>query len=388
MARAALAYLRSAQGPDGTTGGSLVSAWSAMAFGAHGERAQDIRAAGGRNLLEGLTAASLVSATDVERQILAVRAAGVDPHGFGGQNLVSILLGRFHDGQLGETSLLNDDMFGILALLAAEVSPRAPEIEQTVSTLLQRQDRDGLWENLDLTAAAIQALRAYGARGGRLDVRDAVSRARGFLRSHQDRFGGFGENSATTSWGIQAVVALGEDPETWRTPDGATPWTALLRYRNSSGGFGWQSNVDVSPFMTAYAVPALLGIPWPITLLSIAQAPMTLATTSTPTPTATATPSSSPRIAGAAAQRVGSPRSTPPPPRTTAEVVLTDESIQPPRLDTVRADVFASTQIPPGFRPLAPVDRQFAVTAFALSNTGLGLALARILARLRPFVSG
>ncbi|MDP3685778.1 MAG: terpene cyclase/mutase family protein [bacterium] len=374
-ARAALQYLRNRQGDQGDIDGDIVTGWSAIAFGAHGERGEAIRR--NRSLLDALADARLTSATDIERQILAVRAAGANPRAFADTDLIQMLKERVRNGQIGEEALLNDDIFGVLAFLAAGEPPTDPAVQSGVRTILQQQAGDGSVGGLDLTAAAIQALRAYAARGGSTDIGPVLDRARTYLRSRQDRFGGFGENSATTSWAIQAIIALGEDPASWRTPSGGTPWTALLRYQNVNGGFGWRTSDDVSAFMTAYAAPALLGVSWPVTLLSVE--PVAAAPVASPTPTPKATPK--PRVAGTAAgtASTAAPRTVPGASRT-GSVSGTPSPTPSAEVPTSQTETIRP---PPGFVPLAPVDRQFALTLFSTANIGIGVSVMRMVSKLR-----
>lgn len=364
-AERALDWLRGQQSSDGNIGGDMTSAWSAMAFGADYQWASDV-VRGGDSLLAALGRASLNRATDIERQILAIRAAGADPGSFNGRDLVSDLKGDFKQGQFGEEALINDDIFGILALLAAAEEASTTEIVQAVAGVLKAQESDGSWGSVDMTAAAVQALQAYAREGGSVVVSEAVDRARGYLRDNQDQYGGWGENSATTAWAIQAIVALGESPGDWQTGSGQTPWQALLRYRNSNGGFGWKSDNDVSSFMTAYAVPALLGVPWPITLLDIKT--MTVETSE---PLAgelvvVSSPAVSPAVAGATIEQLPAYASD----VTGAEQAL---GVQP---DGTGAE---GAVTPTGFISPGAGDRVFVVALFSLANLGIGVVLARLM---------
>ena len=267
-ARRALGYLRDNQDSDGTIGGTVVSGWSAMAFGANGERASDVKQ-GGVTLWDGLSLASLDKATDVERQIMAVRAAGGNPRDWQTRNLVQDLRSYYKQGQFGEETLINDDIFGVLALLAADESVTTLELRQGVSNIILWQEDNGSWVNVDLTAAAIQALREYEARGGDINVTQAVEGARDYLRDEQDDDGGWAYNSASTAWVIQAIFVLGEDPNNWSNKDGKTPWNSILGYQKDNGGISWKLTDNESTFMTAYVVPALLGVSWPIQVLGV-----------------------------------------------------------------------------------------------------------------------
>jgi len=290
-AKRALAYLRDRQDSDGTIGGSSVSAWSTIAFGANEDKSETIKK-GNVSLLSAFTKTQPESATDIERLILALRATGQSPRNYQGTDYVKQLKNKYYDNQFGETTLINDDIFGILALLAADEPRNSIYLHDSVTTLLKKQNNVGAWENLDLTAATIQALKRYQQLGGDINIKNNIEHAKDYLKNHQDNIGGFGENSATTAWGIQAIVALGEDPLDWNITSN-NPITALISYQNSDGGFGWKNNIDVSTFMTAYAIPALLYTPLPVTKLQIETVNQIVVL---PSPTPAATPTTSPKI--------------------------------------------------------------------------------------------
>src|SRR3989338_9437074 len=104
-------------------------------------------------------------ATDYERRILAIVAAGENPTSFAGTNWV-IRLGDFFDGnQIGATGLLNDDAWGILAFRAAGISSNDKRVTAPRDVLLQNQNTDGGWgfarqaaSDTNDTAIVIQAL--------------------------------------------------------------------------------------------------------------------------------------------------------------------------------------------------------------------------------------
>lgn len=368
VATRALAYLKSKQQADGSIDGTIVTGWAAMAFGSHNERFTP----------DTLISYNPESTTDIERHILAIRAGGANPRRFGGRNLVDLIKSRFTNNQFGDAALVNDDIFGILSLMASGESVSSTEIHATIDTLLNKQGNDGAWENIDLTAAAIQALKEYEKRGGSHEISEATKKARTYLKLNQDNKGGFGENSATTSWAIQAIVALGEDPNQWFNITNKTPWNALLSYQNSSGAFGWKSDSDVSLFMTTYAVPALLSAPWPIDSLSIttsATGGQVLATSSPPTPS----PSEVPRVAG-----INSTASS-----TIPFSLSTDSAIQTPLpppasvLNTTPINTPSTLITPPSkFIPINQADHNFAFILFGLANVGLGVTITRLVSKL------
>ena len=372
--RLALDYLKRQQGTDGRIEGDLVTAWSVMSFGADGQRAEMVSNLG-KTLWDGLAGAQLSSATDVERQIMAVRAAGGNVRLWQGRNLVQELRGYLKEGQLGETTIINDDIFGVLAWLAADQAIGSSEVEQTVNTVLANQDSDGAWGSIDLTAAAMQGLQEYMKRGGKIEVTLASERARSYLFSHQDKYGGVGGKLASTAWGIQAIVALGEDPAGWKNNEGKTPWQALARYQNSNGGFGWRSKEDVSSFMTAYAIPALLGKAWPITTESMVksetinyeQVAGTRLTQNVPT----ATPQlASPAVAGIQTRAEEQ--------ESQAEYAVPLENVSDNNVSETMDSVSSDEGVPKEFIPPNRNDWGFVLSLFSLANMGIGVTGARL----------
>lgn len=384
MAEQALAWLRTQQATDGSIDGPMVTAWSAVAFGSSRVRADDVRSAGS-SLADALADAPLNSATDIERYILAVRAAGLHPRSFSQRDAVAALRSHVHGGQIGARDQVNDDIFGVLALLAADESPHSTAIQAGIHGILATQEEDGSWQSIDLTAAALQALQAYHQQGGTINAAPAVAGARAWLRAQQDSHGGFGNNSASTAWAVQAIIALGEDPAQWRTATGATPWHALADYQLTSGAFSWKDGGSPSAFMTAYAVPALMQQPWPVTQLPVKnpnQATEIAASNNLALPTTT-TPSRANPLPAARLSAVQAD---------SAPVAATD--IPSPQVlgafdDTVSADQASAPQLslfppPPAISlPLTSADRRFAVALFGLANAGSGIAAGRLLAKLR-----
>ncbi len=378
-ARAAINYLSSQQGADGKIEGDLVTAWSAIAFAADGQRGDTVKGPGG-SLWAGLAAAELSSATDIERQIMAVAATGGNPRDWQGRNLVQELRGYFIGGQVGEVTIINDDIFGVLAWLAAGEPVDSSEVEQTIRTVIANRDDNGAWGSIDLTAAAVQGLREYAKRGGLINVNPVIEEARSYLRNHQDEYGGWGKNLASTAWGIQAVVSLGENPAEWPNPEGKTGWQALARYQNDNGGFGWQANQDVSSFMTAYAVPALLGKSWPITPEQAIESETSLDETTevglkaVPTTAIVTALPLNPMVAGIQAGDEGE---------------ISGPGEVGTREETVQADSSAQTERGPGDREVVnkfiqPNERdwQFVFSVFSLANIGIGVTVARLFIKI------
>jgi len=103
-------------------------------------------------------------ATDYEKTILALTAAGKDPRNYGNVDFVEKLKSFYLEKQIGSPSLLNDDFWGILALVAAGERVSNQIIQDSKNFILTNQNKDGGWSyavggNSDTndTAAAILA---------------------------------------------------------------------------------------------------------------------------------------------------------------------------------------------------------------------------------------
>lgn len=281
----ALAYLVSTQHADGSFGAPFLSDWAALALAA-----ADPSVAKTKLHDYFLTAVpTLSSVTDYERHALALEALGIDPYLGTSVDYIAPITRAFDGTQIGDAALDNDDIFALFPLLAAGYGTNDAIIAETTSFILSRQGQDGSWDgSIDVTAAAIQALAQLHSLP---NVSAALSKAEAYLHSGQQSNGGFG-NSFSTSWVLQAIVALGESPSDWAS-NSFTPQEFLASLQQSDGGIEFvSSDVQTRIWATAYAIPAVLGKTWPILLQSFAK-PIATSTpfvaTTTP-PVATSTP--------------------------------------------------------------------------------------------------
>jgi len=282
----ALNYLRSQQDNTGKISDFGTSAWAVMAIAAAGEDPDDWKVGSHPSIVDYLAAnaADASSASDYARMLLAIAAADEDPTDFGEIDFVALLEAEHAGNQIGNASLLNDDFWGVLALVAAGENPATSTIIQdSVAFILANQSAtDGGWSwgvggdsDVDDTAAAIMALIAAGQPPASTPISDGLD----YIRSTQMANGGFeswgSTNADTDCCGICAIAAADENPtgEDWESGAGNDPVDDLLTFRQSSGGddgaFYWQ---DDTPGMsaaktTACAIIALLGDYFPIAVL-------------------------------------------------------------------------------------------------------------------------
>ncbi len=246
--------------------------WSLMARSAIDQYA-------GQNFLRGKI--SDASALDLEKRILAITAQGQNPRTWSKQNFVSSLLSKFDGNQIGDSNLLNDDIFGLLALSSAGES--GDVINKIRAHILANQNSDGGWgfsrggsSDSNTTAMTVAALRASGG--------NAPGNAISYLKNTQNQDGGYGytpsseSDGASTAWVIIGLRSAGAS-----VPQNSINYLESLQLQD--GSFKWMNSSSGSSLVTAYAVIALSGKSMPIR--SIAASP-------TPTPSPNPAPNPTP----------------------------------------------------------------------------------------------
>lgn len=255
---------------------STTNAWVVMALASAGEHSD-------------VTAFKTVSgdkATDIVAAILALTANGKDPRSYGSVDLVAKLKSFHQNSQLGDATLINDDAFGILALISAGVLPSDTVVADSKAYILSHQNANGGWSwaasgssDADDTASAMMALLQAGV--AKTDL--AITKAVDYLKSLQNADGGFPSdpsfdaktNAPSTAWVISAINALGDDAHSW-VKSGHNPVDALLALQAPSGFFRYQptSEADTfTPTVSAYAVVALEGKYYPVAKVSTSSYP-------------------------------------------------------------------------------------------------------------------
>jgi hypothetical protein len=183
---------------------------------------------------------------DLERSILALEGAGLNPHNFGGADLVSDLRAkRDRDGSVdGQVNLT---AFYALAMRAAGADSGA--LKRSASWLRSAQNGDGGWgiapkapSESDSTGAALQGLIAAGAAG------KSASQGARWLRKAQQHGGAWALgssgvlNSQSTAWAVQGLIAAGSGAD---EIDAAQEYLAKLHA--SDGHYRYSSSSDQTP---------------------------------------------------------------------------------------------------------------------------------------------
>ncbi len=265
--------------------GALASDWAMTALAATGTNAADVRAgladpsAQDYYLGEWQAEGPGGAGTDAERGILAGGAGGIQASRLGSSsdatrsNLVARVAELWDGEQIGEAGLLNDDIFGVLALYQAG-APQ-PLLRRIVDYLRAKQLPDGGWSwnsspgasaDTDMTGSVVAAFCAAGVPTDDPDLQQALT----LLHSLQDEeTGGFvapppfgvGVNTDTTAWVASGLVQCGIDPQSpeWTTAEGRTALDYLVSMQAEDGHFDWTDEYGGGAFETYDAVRPLAG---------------------------------------------------------------------------------------------------------------------------------
>jgi energy-coupling factor transport system substrate-specific component len=269
---ASAAWLIGEQNPDGgfaaVPGGPsspAMTGWAMLGLEAAGRNPLDLREAG-RTPVSYLHSQvdRLRSTGDLERTIIALEGAGLEPRDFAGTDLVAELRSR-RDGDGSVDGQTNLTAFYVLAMRATGVD--SSELSRSADWLRRAQGDDGGWgfqpqapSDPDSTGATVQALAAAGSGGG------SLSSGVRYLHRAQQRGGGFAlstsgvVNSQSTAWAIQGLVAAGAGGEPL---DDALGY--VERLRSPDGHYSYSSSSDQTPiWVTAQVLLAVARAPFPL----------------------------------------------------------------------------------------------------------------------------
>lgn len=261
-------FLSLNQNPDGSFGsGRFFTDWAAVALGSLSQKNETYNRTK-TYLLGDFDPGSLTA--DYERRAMALMSLDINPYTGTKTNYILKISSSFDGQQIGDNSLVNDDIFGLLVLLKSGYEPTEEIIKNSANFILSNQD-NGSWGSVDLTAAAIQSLLLLknqnnldGALKTRMDT--ALESAFTFLRNSQKSNGGFDNNSISTSWAIQALAANGESETSWEK-NYLSPSDFLYSKQMTDGGLD-ETTLDLNSrlWSTSYAIPAGQRNPWSIVL--------------------------------------------------------------------------------------------------------------------------
>ena len=273
-------YVRSAQNADGgwglgpgQTSTDLATGWAALGLAAAGHNPLDVRRRG-RSPIDYMRsrARRVTDIGGIERTVLVVRAAGLNPRRFGGRDLIAAIARRQQrSGAIA--GFVSYTSFGVLAYRAAGMSRSSSRIRRAARWLVRQQNADGGFNvrgrggrsGIDDTGYALQALAAAGRRRS-----TATRRAVRFLLRHHAGDGGFAltpggrSNAQSTSYAVQGLVAAGVRIGTVRR-SGRTPLAYLASLTERSGRVRYSRTSAQTPvWVTAQALPAFAQRPFPL----------------------------------------------------------------------------------------------------------------------------
>lgn len=369
---------------------TMTTAWAMLGLEAAGRNPLDV-VKGGRTPVDYLRAnvKKLRSSGDMARTIVALEGAGVDPHSFGGENLVATLADRraangSFEGWPGTTA------FSVIALRRA--GARAG-LSETLSWLAGVQNPDGGWgdvpgreSNADVTSLAMQAM--PGTQAG--------DRGLGYLRKTQRQNGGFAlggsasVNAQSTAWAVQGMIAVGASPQSIK--EGGNSALDYLDARQAADGhFSYSSSSDQTPvWVTAQALVAAAGkafpiVPPPRTSLPVApQSTPGTEPSGVPAPLPTFEPSTSPEssFGGIGSGGTGSPKKSGPFPSVKAPG---NAAIKPPPKGAQNDSLTPAPQPPatpgPSFEPAGSNASPWTPLAIGLACGGIALGSVLTLGR-------
>jgi energy-coupling factor transport system substrate-specific component len=279
---AAVGWLRAAQNDDGGFGfapgeesSPVMTGWAALGLEAAGINPLDLDHGDSTpiSFLAG-NVREITTTGDIERTILVLRGAGLDPRHFQGHDLVGRLLARRGgDGSWG--GQVNQTAFGVVALRAAGSTGGSSRPARWLRSI---QNSDGGWgfakgsaSDADTTGAVLQGLAAAGNRAG-------IRRAVAYLRNVQRSGGGFPlaggvVNAQSTAYAVQGLLAAGVSPGSVRN-GGRSPLDYLASVQAADGHYRYSASSDQTPvWVTGQALLAANGAAFPLAAVPRSAAP-------------------------------------------------------------------------------------------------------------------
>jgi energy-coupling factor transport system substrate-specific component len=274
-----LSWLERAQSGDGgfaavegQSSSPAMTGWAILGLEAAGVHPAAVRT-DGNSAIEYLRgeADRVQSVGDIERTILALAGAGLNPRKFGGADLVARLR-RHLDDDGSVQGQVNLTAFYALAMRSAGADPSS--LKRPARWLRRTQNADGGWginapapSESDSTGAALQALVAAGARSR------ATSDGAKWLRIAQREGGGWAlggsgvVNSQSTAWAIQGLAAAGGGSR-----EIGRGLAYLRRLQAPDGHYRYSASSDQTPiWVTAQVLLAIERQPFPVPTVAAPQ---------------------------------------------------------------------------------------------------------------------
>ena len=284
----AFEFLIAEQKKDGSFGEDIYTDWSAIAFSSR-DGYEVNKDALKKYFIHNKTSGTLL--TDYERRAMALMASGLDPYSTNGENYIEKISSSFDGKQFGDKNEDNDDIFGLIVLQSAGFSPAEKMISDDISFILSKQKVNGSFdESVDMTGAAIGALsfsQDTKDANKNKDVKDALQKAKDFLKQNQKNTGGWA-NVSSTAWAIEGILGFGEKPEDWVKSD-KNPLGYLTENQDTDGGIKGES-IKNRIWETAYAITAISGKTWNQIMVEFNKPPIKVNTQATQIKVAKITP--------------------------------------------------------------------------------------------------
>ena len=287
----AAAYLINHQAADGslTSGVDDTGEWAAIALASAGRQFNQVTD-GGDSLLQYFINTKNIdltpdgSAYHLEQRMLALHAGGYDTASFEGVNYDDLLAGQYATGKISTSDTTYDDIFGIMAIVAADSPTLTAYLQSATDSLAGYQKPDGgycstvscSWgEDVDSTAMAYAALAVARDKGvttvnGTTPIDTIMSAAHQYIFASETNnlFGSFGPNYSTTSIVAMALNTAGENTQAIAT--------TIMAGQDTSGGIRYDSDPTdpyggPSVYNTDFAILALLGTNWLLNPAPIAR---------------------------------------------------------------------------------------------------------------------
>lgn len=247
----AINFLSVNQESNGSFGEMLYTDWVAIAVAKTGDEAESLKNKISNYLKNENFQSPVV--TDIERHAMALMSFCIDPYTGTNTNYIDKIISSFDGTQLGDASLYSDDIFGLIVLSHAGYNKDDEIIKKIVSYVIKNQSGDGSWGSVDMTSAAIEALRNFKDIEG---VNESISKGEEYLIKEQKDDGSFG-NSFSTSWAVQSLLANNSFSQ---EVDNGIKY--LSSHQQVDGGLEDNGDVKSRIWATSYGIPAILKLSW------------------------------------------------------------------------------------------------------------------------------